>query len=53
MSSVAAHIIEHQNVSVSPIRLDPIEMHHEFIEKQLDAILVIIPVHELEKSDAI
>ena len=50
---MAAHVIEHQNVCISPVGLNPIEMHHEIIEKQLDAILVVIPVHELEKSDAI
>jgi len=48
ISFVASHIIEHQNVSVSPMESDPIEIHHELIEKQVDAILVVIPVHELE-----
>jgi Fe2+ or Zn2+ uptake regulation protein len=50
---MTAHVVEQNNVSLSPLRELVIEIFKEANEEELHAELVVVAIDELEKSDSV
>ncbi len=47
---MAGHVIKKNDVRISPVWLPLVEIGRQPIEEELDAVLVVVSIHKLEKS---